>query len=1172
VRDNEDLFHTTRAVYDPGIFQPGFGGAIRTLPYQEKGRFLVASINAGGQAEWTAFDPATGALTQKTGVDGLATCYTVDGFGVRTSTTERCAADGTGLTTTIHAFETTQDDPRVEKVVTVTHPPNGASTLVFTDDFGRTVETRGRAFNGGFTTTGTAYDPLGRIASRSLPRFMGPTAIYLKTPQYDSLGRMDGETQDLGYIGGATNLAQSVLTTTFQGLTITTEETVAGDPHSHHREETKNALGKVWKVKDANGTETTYGYDADGNLTDTFAPGSHIHVVYDQRGRKQRTEDPDLGTWVYEYDGFGNLKSQTDAKGQPTTMTYDDLGRMRFKNTIEGQSEWVYDVAPGNGVGKLAATVSPADNRLGGECSIPYVQTTGGRRTGRSYAYDSFGQLTTVVECIDGENLTTSFEFDDLGRQKTVHYPSINGTSFAVEYHYTSLGFLWYVSDAADGLAYWQATSFNALGQVTEEYTRNGILTDSDRNPSTGWLMGSVSQAQGDAGKLIQNWSYGYDEAGNLNSRTRDDQVTTASSTETFTYDALDRLKTSEVQVPTLAYDVTSTNDYDVLGNLKLKDGNTYDYTGCGGRPHAVCSNGVTGFQYDPNGSVIYAGSRAFNYDGSNRTYSILDRTTAVNFVYGADGARVVQQVDTPDGPQRTVYVGMGATGKSLYERTYNGSTVEHVQFIYAGEAHGGNALALRLTVQEGASFEDPTMHYYHTDHLGSVTAMTDDLGRVVDSIWGGANGDDATVMGYDPWGARRSPDGRPADPKAFKLQPGHREFTSHETIPLLTLVNMNGRIYDPQLGRFLSADPGVKGVGNLQNFNRYSYVTNNPLRYTDPTGFFSDDSGNNFDPYVNFALGFVAVIACSSGGPVSAAICVGALIVGVIYNAASMRHSGASWSQVLTVAAISVFFDALTWGAGAEAGPWGRIAIGATSAMAQTYFTAVFTGNTNNLGKNMLEAGAEGAAWAAFADLAASPNTQANRSTQDNQDVMTEADIRYLDERNSQAVTVDQATLDKYIQGTNLEGRVTIDESLRAPDDGLPHKLAIIDSSGNVRLSPDAFRSEIRLQATLLHEGIHVAQIGRFNRGSDDWGRGVNEVEAYRAELNALPPSDVAAAENVRLNAMLMLDSYLNGDPELGITALMPTVYGDRVTQWPYNYRVMQSDRCPPETCFLRF
>ncbi len=65
------------------------------------------------------------------------------------------------------------------------------------------------------------------------------------------------------------------------------------------------------------------------------------------------------------------------------------------------------------------------------------------------------------------------------------------------------------------------------------------------------------------------------------------------------------------------------------------------------------------------------------------------------------------------------------------------------------------------------------------------------------------------------------------------------RGFTGHEMIDPVGLVHMNGRVYDPEIGRFLSADPFVQETGNLQSWNRYSYVLNNPLSFTDPSGFF---------------------------------------------------------------------------------------------------------------------------------------------------------------------------------------------------------------------------------------------------------------------------------------------------------------------------------------------
>ena len=63
------------------------------------------------------------------------------------------------------------------------------------------------------------------------------------------------------------------------------------------------------------------------------------------------------------------------------------------------------------------------------------------------------------------------------------------------------------------------------------------------------------------------------------------------------------------------------------------------------------------------------------------------------------------------------------------------------------------------------------------------------------------------------------------------------RGFTSHEHLPWFNLINMNGRLYDPLVGRFLSADNVIQDPTSTQNFNRYSYCLNNPLKYTDVSG-----------------------------------------------------------------------------------------------------------------------------------------------------------------------------------------------------------------------------------------------------------------------------------------------------------------------------------------------
>ena len=113
-------------------------------------------------------------------------------------------------------------------------------------------------------------------------------------------------------------------------------------------------------------------------------------------------------------------------------------------------------------------------------------------------------------------------------------------------------------------------------------------------------------------------------------------------------------------------------------------------------------------------------------------------------------------------------------------------------------------------------------------DYLGSVTHIATTSGTLV------------AEYSYDPWGRLRSPSTQSI------FTPGNepdlflgRGFTGHEHLTWFGLINMNARLYDPLLGRFLSLDPYVQAPDFTQNFNRYSYALNNPLKYTDTDGEF---------------------------------------------------------------------------------------------------------------------------------------------------------------------------------------------------------------------------------------------------------------------------------------------------------------------------------------------
>jgi len=122
----------------------------------------------------------------------------------------------------------------------------------------------------------------------------------------------------------------------------------------------------------------------------------------------------------------------------------------------------------------------------------------------------------------------------------------------------------------------------------------------------------------------------------------------------------------------------------------------------------------------------------------------------------------------------------------------------------------------------------------------------------------------------FDAWGKRRNQNGT-AMTNAFVTSEVRHAFTGHEDLGELGLIHMNGRLYDPAIGRFISADPIVQYPTNLQNYNRYSYINNNPLSGTDPSGYLSLGS---------FAGGLLgSAIGYAVGGPF------GAFIGGAIFS-----------------------------------------------------------------------------------------------------------------------------------------------------------------------------------------------------------------------------------------------------------------------------------------------
>ncbi|MDO8444571.1 MAG: RHS repeat-associated core domain-containing protein [Deltaproteobacteria bacterium] len=564
--------------------------------------------------------------------------------------------------------------------------------------------------------------------------------------------------------------------------------TVTIDASSHKKRMTKDAYGRLIKVEEYTGTystcdtgagvpyaATTYAYDVLGNLLSvTDARSNQTTMTYDTLGRKTYMHDPDMGNWNYYYDANGNLTSQVDYMGQWIYFQYDALNRLRQKD---------YSTQKTLGSGDVVYNYDETHTSYGkGRLTSMRDQSGYGSYAYNSrYFYDSLGQGTQVDKVINGVQYTTESTYDGIGRLSGIKYPNLSYS------YYTYNGP--FVNSVHDGVTtYASYSGYNALGQPGTVTYGNGVAT-AYTYVSSNYRLNTINTLKGVT--THQNMTYNYDNVGNVTSI-----VDTINGNQSYGYDELNRLRD---------YNGSTYYAYDKIGNMtyNAQVGNyTYPASGSGSiRPHAVTTAGGNSYTYDNNGNMTNWEGRTITYYPENWVKEIVDGTTTTS-TYDGNGERVRKT----SGSTTTTYIG------KLYECT--GSTC--YKYIFANSQR----IARKVV---GA----PNILYYHPDHLGGSSVITDGIGNKVESIT------------YYPYGATRTDTGGPNV---------RHKYTGQELDSETGLYFYNARYYDPQLGRFISADSIIPDPGDPQSFNRYSYVRNNPINLIDPTGhsWLSDATGIN--------------------------------------------------------------------------------------------------------------------------------------------------------------------------------------------------------------------------------------------------------------------------------------------------------------------------------------
>jgi RHS repeat-associated protein len=676
------------------------------------------------------------------------------------------------------------------------------------DGLGRKIQTVAFGEKGKPVHSRFFYDSLGRNYLKEGPYFSGSAEYSWTRTAFDwwdrpvTVKRSDGEH---GIV--ATNY-------TYDGLAAT-----VSDPDGSAKTTTRDYLDRVVRVvehSDQGDIVTEFDYNAAGDLLKiTNHAGMQTRFDRDSLGNIRAMSDPDMGAWEYTYDANGNLQTQTDSKGQTVTLEYDPLNRLISKSySTQGDPvSYTYDNpnVP-NGVGRLNTVANP-------------------HATISCDEYDEMGRVIADSRLFVGNptRYTTQKEYDPAGNVTAIVYP-LDG--YRVDYSYHPGTRLIHRVTGPGGIEFAQFEDYTAAGKPGFLYQGNGTSTIFGHDLKSHLLKTLRVQAPSlEAADDLFYKTYRHTPGGDI--KEIKDHI--QSSTRYYAYDKLHRLISEKSSSPALVHPSKV---------IRLK----YDYDGTGPfhAPKRIESGGrAHDLQYDPNGNLLAGPALADPQNAICRVF----RYTSDNMPSRIDqpGARCVEGQAGSVCPEKVEFFYDGENKRSIKTSTagntyYVGKHFElhngiPIRYIFAGD--------LRLAKMTPAGIQ-----HYHSDHLMSAVAVTDEIGNRIESA------------DYIPFGQARNRSGVASS--AYR-------YTDQEFDWETGLYNYKARLYDSASAVFNTPDPYLSanlvsassaGIASAaserpgssprshetkqlvsffsntsQRLNRYSYVQNSPINYVDNDG-----------------------------------------------------------------------------------------------------------------------------------------------------------------------------------------------------------------------------------------------------------------------------------------------------------------------------------------------
>ena len=645
-----------------------------------------------------------------------------------------------------------------------------------------------------------AYAPTNNLAN-----FLNEASNKSANVSYDIVGRI------VEVVSPVTDGELKQTRTAYQGFTTEVSSIgkgADGTTHTVTHKTRKNALGQVIAVTDNAGNTLHRTYDIRGHLkTTTDSAGNVTTLFYNEEGERIKMQDPDKGVWTYAYNGLGELIKQTDANGQMIENRYDTLGRL--VQTISHANNPHDTVSTcHNFDGNFFGSADDSVKRYGTRC-------TSGTIIEQSHQdYDDYGRPTLSTRGVTTpsngtETFISRVYYDALSRPVIQQLDNQVATLTEFNaYGYATKSSVLTTSVQNDTVTLnkaplREAKTYDGWGKVTQVTLLDSITQDITYDAFSGIQVGLQSGiTNGEYGEI--KYTFGVDAFGNISSRTVSGMEANLQE-EQFNYDKLFRLTKYRI-----SSDSAVTTDryycYDALGNLLNKDASSNtcsaDYTyGNAARSqgnagvHAVSTITSKGlrFRYDNNGNMVEETkdaqvNRQITYNADDQATRII-RTGVqqIDFSYGLNGrvwrqdtrlGAVPEQADADNQNRLTFY--HGALEKVITEGSQP-STLKRLSLGSIVLTYHANTKVWQTDVLV-------------KDNQGSTMAVAN------------ADGDAQHRYRYDPFGEQRTISTGYLAAMVTKgyLPTTQRGYTGHEMLNNVNIIHMNGRIYDPTIGRFL--------------------------------------------------------------------------------------------------------------------------------------------------------------------------------------------------------------------------------------------------------------------------------------------------------------------------------------------------------------------------------